>query len=171
MAHQSWPPSPASTSGFVTRGSRFGLPHPSRSSPTFNPFTISNFRTRMSYASLVSHEESATCAYIPSPRRCTPAASRNASSVFALRVSTLDFSVACSLFHSLCPLLRAPVLYFQQLTASFPKIPGWGVVLYSGGLESTLSHRSVLSAPVVWCTRCGAANERRGKLKSAEIAV
>ena len=79
-----------------------------------------------------------------------PYRKQNASSVFAHPWSTLGFSVACSLFQSLCPLFRATVFYFQQLTASFSKTPGVG-----GGpvLRTfvTASRCSVRSAPGVLC--------------------
>jgi hypothetical protein len=41
--------------------------------------------------------------------------------------TSLAFSVACSLFGALGSLFRASVLCFQQLPASFCKIPGGGV--------------------------------------------
>jgi len=161
MASQSQPPSTAEhTLAPRPPGPRLGLSRRSRSCPPSNPFTINHFRTRMSHASPVTREKSAAYAHFLSPRGCAPTASKNASSVFASPVSTLDFSVTCSRLQSLCALFRALALYFQRLTASFP-----GVVPYCRLLESTLSHCSVLSAPGVLHARCAAANEMRGNLK------
>src|SRR5258708_17377123 len=124
MASQSQPPSIAEhTLAPRPPGPALGLSRRSRSCPPSNPFTINHYRTRMSHAAPVTREKSAAYAYFLSPRGCAPTASKNASSVFASPVSTLDFSVTCSLLHSLCALFRALALYFQRLTASFPKTP------------------------------------------------
>jgi len=40
---------------------------------------------------------------------------------------TLNVSAICRLFVSLGLLFRTPIVCFQQLAASFPKTPGWGV--------------------------------------------
>ena len=49
------------------------------------------------------------------------------------------FSILCSLVFAICALLRASVLCFQWLAASFCKTPGWGVCPQTRRLKSTRS--------------------------------
>jgi hypothetical protein len=168
MASQSQPPSIGRhTLASCAPGPRLDLSRPSRSCPTFNPFAINHLRIGMPHAAPVTQEESAACTYLPSPRRCARMTGKNASSLFAPLVSTLDFSVACGLFQSLCPLFRTPVLYFQQLTASFPKTPGWGAVSYCGPLEPTVSRCSCCWFQGVGARICDVANDWRGHSEPA----
>ena len=156
MASQSQPPSIAEhTLAPRPPGPPLGLSRRSRSCPPSNPFTINHYRTRMSHAAPVTREKSAAYAYFLSPRGCAPTASKNASSVFASPVSTLDFSVTCSLLHSLCALFRALALYFQRLTASFPKTPGWGGP-YRRLVEPTVSRCSCCRFQADWSANASA---------------
>ena len=83
----------------------------------------------------ISPPFSARCAYFPSPRGTHPnfllvsCASRP-----PLGVSVCLWQIPCSQqfaasFPSLCALFRTPFLCFQQLGASFSRIPGGGVPL------------------------------------------
>jgi len=81
-------------------------------------------------------------------------------------VSSLNprFSVTCSRLQSLCALFRALALYFQRLTASFPKTPGWGgPVLQTFRVNAQPLFRIVGSRSFARTLR--RSNEMRGNLK------
>ena len=91
----------------------------------------------MRHVTSISPPFSADCAYFPSPRGCIviPSTFRASLSPLCLRVSACPdraglanpmFSVVCRLFVALCALFRTPSLCFQQLAASFCKMPGVG---------------------------------------------
>src|SRR6266436_1426841 len=88
-----------------------------------NPSSFMRLRTLLRNGTPLSLLFSMASALFLSPRGCTLHHSRRSDVWTCKHANSFTFKR----LPPLCCLLRAPVLCFQSLGASFPKTPGWGV--------------------------------------------